>query len=294
MSHQSAAPHVPQTTGGSGVTRFATRGDHRLSYESSGATDGIPVLALHDLLVDRGQLRPLAAALTDAGYRLTLPDARGHGASPMISGQGYAARQLAADVQAVLDAEGLRAVRVAAFGWGAAIALELAAMAPERVVSLALVAPYLPALLADHPNADAQQYGVALQETIAEAASAAAKGQTDRALDLYLGIRWGAGWRDHLSKPRLGAIRRAAASLGPLLGGMAPEHLDRGALRSINRPLTLLLRQDAPAFERWNAEALALLVPGAGVQTVSIPEIDEGRAVVTPEWAPVLIRALSA
>jgi pimeloyl-ACP methyl ester carboxylesterase len=293
MSHNAQLSVGPRPPGGPGITRFATRDGHRLSYESSGDSGGAPVLALHDLLVDRGQLRPAAAALTDSGFRLTLPDARGHGASPMISGQNYSVQQLAADALAVLDAEGLATVQIVAFGWGAATALRLATLVPERVVSLALVAPYLPALLHDHPNDDAKRYGEALMEAIAEAATAAAKGQTDHALDLFLEIRWGADWRERLSKPRLAAIRRAAANLGPLLTGMAPEHLERDALLTIERPLTLLLRQDAPAFERWNAEALALLIPGTGMQTATIPEVDEGRAIMSTAWAPVLTRVLT-
>lgn len=292
MSHDAPVSGGVRPPGGPGITRFATRDGHRVSYESSGDADASPVLALHDLLVDRGQLRPLAGVMTEAGFRLTLPDARGHGASPMISGQRYPMQQLAADDLAVLDAEGLGNVQIVAFSWSAAIALKLAILVPERIVSLVLVAPYLPALLHDHPNPDAKRYGEALMETINEAANSAVKGQTDRALDLYLGIRWGAGWSERLSKPRLAAIRRAAANLGPLLAGMAPENLERDALRAIERPLTLLLRQDAPAFERWNAEALALLIPGASVQMVTI-SAEEGSASISPEWGPVLARILA-
>ena len=57
-----------------------------------------------------------------------------------------------------------------------------------------------------------------------EAAVLAEKGQTDRALDLFLGARIGADWRERFSKPRLGAIRRSAGNLAPLLAGMtAPD-----------------------------------------------------------------------
>jgi pimeloyl-ACP methyl ester carboxylesterase len=280
--------------GGPGVTRFATRAEHRLSYESSGDEEGQPVLALHDLLVDRGQLRPLAATLADAGFRITLPDARGHGASPMLSGRGHEPGQLAADVAAILDAEAVTAAQIIAFGWSANIALTLAAIAPERAQALALVAPYLPALLLEHPDGDARRYGAALQATIQEAVKAASTGQTDRALDEYLGIRWGAGWRDQLSKPRLGAIRRAAANLGPLLMGMDAAQLDRDAWGRITVPVTILLRHDAPAFERWNAEVLADLIPGAVIQTATIASTEEGQAAVSPEWAPVLIFLLAA
>lgn len=276
------------------TTRFATRHAQRLSYEVIGSDDGTPLLALHDLLVDRGQLRPLAEALAEAGYRVVLPDARGHGASPMISGRAYPSTELAADALAVLDAEGISAALVVAVGWGGATALTLAAGAPERVAALALIAPAVPPLLLDHPNPDAQRSGEALREAIADAASAAGKGQTERALDGYLGVQWGSGWREHVSRTRLAAIHRAAASLGPLLVGMAPEGFDRVALQRIAIPVTLLLRDDAPAYERWTAEALSRGIPGSGVQAVSLSSVDAGRGALSAEWAVVLARVLRA
>ncbi len=138
----------------------------------------MPVLALHDLLADRGQLRPLAEPPHDALFRLTLPDARGHGASPMLSGRAYPPSELAADALAVLDAEGLPSAHLVAIGWAAATALALAATAPQRVASLVLAAPYLPALVADSPDAAARQTGSAHLEMMQEAADLAEKGQT--------------------------------------------------------------------------------------------------------------------
>lgn len=288
MSRPDPGSARPRPPGGAGVTRFATRSDHRLSYESSGEAEGIPLLALHDLLVDRGQVRPLAETLVPFGFRPTLPDARGHGASPMIGGMVYPARDLAADLLAVLDAEGVAVTRVVAAGWSAAAALELAALAPERVHALALIAPNVPALLLDSPVPEARRYGEALLETMREAADAAARGQTDRALDLYLGVRWGSAWRERLTKPRLGAIRRAAANLAPLLNEMASDRVDRARLRDVTRPIMLLLRHDAPAFERWNAEALAALNPRTALRTVTIATEEEGHAALAPDWAPTL------
>ncbi len=292
MPTPSAPAPAPYPTGGAGLTRFAPRAAHRLSYESSGDAAGAPVLALHDLLADRGQLRPLAAELTAAGFRVTLPDARGHGASAMVTGIAYPARELAADALAVLDAEGLTTAHVAAFGWGCAIALELAARAPQRIASLALVEPYLPALLLEHPNPSAREYGDAHLKVHQEAIQAASRGQTDRLLDLFPGVRWGAGWRDQTTRPRLGAIRRAAANLAPHLNALAREQIDTDALRAISIPVTIFVRRDAQPVERWNAEAIALLVPGSGVQGVTIPGRAADHSIVPSAWAPVLARAL--
>ena len=281
---------TPQPTGGPGITRFATRGEHRLSYESHGDGAAIPVLALHDLLADRSQLRSLAEPPHAAVFRLTLPDARGHGASPMLSGRAYPPRELAADALAVLDAEGLRSVHLVAIGWAAATALALAAAVPARVTSLVLAAPYLPALVAERSPAAARQIGSAHQEMMREAAELAEKGQTDRALDLFLGARIGTDWRDRFAKPRLGAIRRSAGSLAPLLTGSVRAPIDLDALERLEMPLVLLAQDDAEVLERGVVETLSSLVPGA--RTVTVPPHSNEQPARGPGWAEAIAHAL--
>jgi len=284
-------PFTPQPTGGPGITRFATRGEHRLSYESSGDRAGIQVLALHDLLADRGQLRRLIEPPHDAEFRLTLPDARGHGASPMLSGRAYPPSELAADALAVLDAEGVQSPHVVAIGWAAATALALAATVPLRVASLVLAAPYLPALVAQSPNAAARQVGSAHLEMMQEAAGLAEKGQTDRALDLFLGARIGADWRDRFSKPRLGAIRRSAGNLAPLLTGMITA-IDPHGLERLDMPIALLVKENAEALERSAVETLVSLVPRAQVTTVPLQSNEQLAS--GSEWTEAITETLES
>ena len=285
-------PFRPQPTGGPGITRFATRGEHRLSYESSGDRAAIPVLGLHDLLADRGQLRPLAATPHDALFRLTLPDARGHGASPMLSGRAYPPGELAADALAVLDAEGLPSAHLIAIGWAAATALVLAASAPRRVTSLVLAAPYFPALVAKSSDLTARQVGSDHMEMMHEAAVLAEKGQTDRALDVFLGARNGAGWRDRFSKPRLGAIRRSAGNLAPLLAGMVGAPIDPDALKRLDVPVVLLVKDDAEVLERATAKTLASLLPRARITTIPLEPIEQLTS--GSEWTDAMVEALGS
>ena len=280
-----------QPTGGVDITRFAVRDGQRLSYESSGATDAIPVVALHDLLGDRAQLAPLRDRLLAAGWRVTLPDARGHGASPTISSRIYPPTQLAADTLAILDAEGLSSFHVVAIGWSAATALTLAAIGPRQVSSLVLVAPYLPTLLVDHSGAEASEVGAAHASALREAATAASKGLTDRALDLVLDARVGAGWQSRLSRPRLGAIRRAAANLGPLLAGVDASPPNHDAVRHVSAPTTLVTSAVAPPVERWTVDTLALLLPRARVAT--IPADQTGDGPLSPARIDAIAQALA-
>lgn len=245
------------------------------------------MLVLHDLLAARGQLRDLAEGLTAAGWEAVLADVRGHGASPFISGPSYPPAELAADAIAVLDAEGLATARVVAFGWSALIALELAARFPERVRGLVLVEPYLPALLADHPNEEAQKYGAAHLEALSQAADASYKGLTERALDLYPGVRWGTGWRDHISRSRLGAIRRSTPSLAALLTTLG-QGASEETLAGVRTAVTMLVRRNSRNAEQWNAEALALQIPGAGILNVDVGAgIPEAEA-----WTAAIVKAL--
>ena len=285
-------PVTPHPTGGPGITRFATRGDHRLSYESSGNRAAIPVLALHDLLADRGQLRPLAAPPYDALFRLTLPDARGHGASPMLSGRAYPPSELAADALAVLDAEGLRGAHLVAIGWAAATALVLTASAPPRVTALVLAAPYLPALVAESSDVAARHTGSAHLEMMQEAAVLAEKGQMDRALDLFLDARIGADWRDRFSKPRLGAIRRSAGNLAPLLAGTVGAPIAPDALKRLDVPVVLLVQDDAEVLERATVATLASLMPRARVTTIPPQPIEQLAS--GSEWTEAIAQALLA
>jgi pimeloyl-ACP methyl ester carboxylesterase len=250
------------------------------------------VLALHDLLADRGQLRPLAEPPHDGLFRLTLPDAPGHGASPMLTGRAYHSDALAADALAVLDAEGLQSAHVIAIGWAAETALTLAATAPRRVNSLVLAAPYLPALVADRAEAAARQIGSANLEMMQEAASLAEKGQTDRALDLFLSARIGADWRDRFSKPRLGAIRRSSGNLAPLLAGATGAPLDPDALTGLDMPVWLLARDDAEVLERATVEILGSLLPHARIG--ALPPGPNEQLAVSPEWTDVIAAGLSS
>jgi len=283
-------PFTPQPIGGPGMTRFATRGDHRLSYESSGDEAGIPVLALHDLLADRGQLRSLAEPPRDELFRLTLLDARGHGASPMLSGRAYPPSELAADALAVLGAEGLARAHLVAIGWAAATALILAATAPQRIASLVLAAPYLPALVVNGGEEAARRTGSDHVEMMQESAVLAEKGQTDRALDLFLGARIGADWRDRFSKARLGAIRRSAGNLAPLLAGTVAAPIGPDVLRGLDLPIVLLVGDDDMSLERMTVEILASVLPNARIRMV--PSKSDEQLAGGSEWVEAIAEVL--
>jgi hypothetical protein len=123
-----------------------------------------------------------------------------------------------------------------------------------------------------------------------EAADLAAKGQMDRALDVFLGARMGTDWRDRFSKPHLGAIRRSAGNLAPLLAGSIGASIDADALKRLDMPVVLLVKEDAEVLERVTVETIASLVPRARIATVP-PQSTEQLARGS-EWTEAIAKAL--
>ena len=261
-----------------GLTRFARRGVARLAYETRGEGPRTVVL-LHDLLADRTTLHGLRDALAGAGFRVLLPDLRGHGASAAIAGLRLTIADLVLDLLAILEAEVVERASVVGIGLGATIGVDLALVEPARLERSVLIDPLLPGLLLDSPDVGEREAAEEARDAAAKIAELANKGSLDRALDLYYGGRWGPNWRAAVSKARLGAMRRHANAFGPLL---AAVHGYRPAMTTSSSdavPTLILLGEEASDLERSGAERLRTLLPGANLEQRNEPLALTERAV---------------
>lgn len=252
-----------------GLTRFASRGAHRLAYElvpprsRTPGSDAPVVLLLHGLLAGRGEWATQRAALAGSAA-LILPEARGHGASAALTDRRHSLADLAADALAVLDHAGVGRGHVVGHGFGGATAWELARFAPTRVASLVLVEPDLAAVLdgLGDPLAGSARHEARAADRAA--ADAAYQGLTDKALDTYLTPRRGTRWRADLARPELAALRRhagALAALLPALDAYAPD------VDSIPAPTLIVHGRGARPLVRLTCERLAART-GARLATV--------------------------
>jgi pimeloyl-ACP methyl ester carboxylesterase len=108
--------------------------DLEIAYERLGA--GPPLVALHGASsAGRVDFAAQLAGLTSA-FQVFLPDARGHGATRWDPRSGFAADWLVDDLEAFLDALGLRTVHLLGFSMGGLTALAFASRRPERVRTL--------------------------------------------------------------------------------------------------------------------------------------------------------------
>lgn len=101
------------------------------------AGGGGAVLLLHSLGTNLHVWDPQAAALARAGHRVIRPDLRGHGLSEAPAGP-CTMELLARDALGLLDELGVRQAHVCGVSIGGRIAMEMAALAPDRVASLVL------------------------------------------------------------------------------------------------------------------------------------------------------------
>jgi pimeloyl-ACP methyl ester carboxylesterase len=125
-----------------GVThRYIQAGDVRLHVAEAG--EGPPLLLLHGWPQHWWCWRHLIPRLAPH-YRILAPDLRGWGFSDAPPGD-YAKATFAADIIALLDAEGLERVRMIGHDWGGFVSFLLALEHPERIerlVALDIVPPW--------------------------------------------------------------------------------------------------------------------------------------------------------
>jgi len=110
-----------------------------LACRQAGEKDGPALVLLHGFGGSGHHFDPLLEELT-ARFRVLLPDLPGHGDSVAVSGSRHA-RAGAQAVLATMDALGCDRFHLAGFSLGGAVSCLVAAQAPDRVLSLTLLAP---------------------------------------------------------------------------------------------------------------------------------------------------------
>ncbi|MGH9807676.1 MAG: alpha/beta fold hydrolase, partial [Terriglobia bacterium] len=115
----------------------------QLYFDARG--EGDPLLLLHGGTGIGADWSMVFAAEDPAGFRVIVPDLRGHGRSTNPS-RAFTFRQAARDVFALLDHLGLARVKAIGLSMGAKTLLHMATLQPERIDAMVLVsaAPYFP------------------------------------------------------------------------------------------------------------------------------------------------------
>lgn len=109
----------------------------RLRFAEQGRAGGRAVVLLHGYSDSWASFAHVMPLLPDSLHAIA-PDLRGHGGSDRPA-TGYAMRDLAADVVALMDARGVTRATVVGHSMGSIVAQQVALLAPDRVEGLVLI-----------------------------------------------------------------------------------------------------------------------------------------------------------
>jgi pimeloyl-ACP methyl ester carboxylesterase len=170
-----------------------------IAYETGGPVDGPPVLLLHGWPDDVRTYDRIAPALHERGFRTIAPWLRGFGPTRFRSADTSRSGEIAAmaaDALDLADALGLERFAIVGHDWGARIAYLLAAVCPERVVTIAaLSVGWEPGNLATPPLRQAQRFWY--QWFMATERGAAAVRGDPKAFARFMWETWSpSGWFD--------------------------------------------------------------------------------------------------
>ncbi len=222
----------------------------RLAYRVTG--DGPPLVMLHATLSTAGQLARLARAL--AGTRRVIAlDRRGSGGSRLGDPSPVPAAVHVADIEALLDREGIAAADFFGHSFGGVVALEAAARIPGRVRGVvAYEPPYGPV------GPPAVQEGLR-RVAAATAAALRSRGPAGAAEAFMEGVSGPGTWADLPERSRAFlASEGGGAAVDSALRGLDPD-----ALRGISAPVTLLAGGASEPFYRPLVDALLARIPGS-------------------------------
>jgi pimeloyl-ACP methyl ester carboxylesterase len=120
---------------------FAWVNGYAVHYADAGPRDAPAVVLIHGFASSLFTWRRLSAALLEAGYRVIAVDLLGYGASARPAEPIYTTQTQAEVVLGVMDALGVQQAHVVGHSFGGRVAMQIAILAPERVRSLAALAP---------------------------------------------------------------------------------------------------------------------------------------------------------
>ncbi|MCS7059774.1 MAG: alpha/beta hydrolase [Anaerolineae bacterium] len=110
-------------------------------YSDDGPRDGPPVLLMHGFGAYSFTWRHIRRALLEAGFRVITADQPGYGASDRPRAPVYDTRRQAERMLAVLDALGIHRAHVVGHSFGGRMGMQIAIIAPQRVLSLVAISP---------------------------------------------------------------------------------------------------------------------------------------------------------
>jgi pimeloyl-ACP methyl ester carboxylesterase len=245
----------------------------RLPYDETGS--GPALVLLHAGIADRTMWSEHLVPFAEAGFRVVAPDLPGFGEAPVKPGE----QAPWADALESLERLEIDQVAVVGVSFGAAVALRMAVVAPERVSAMVLISASAPTL----------EPSPALEAIWQAEESALERGDVDAAIASVVSA-WTLPDASPELRDRIAAMQRRAYeqqfSAPEAKDAPDPVEDDPSVLSSLAVPALVAAGEfDLPDF-RLGAEELARLLPEARSAVIS------GAGHLAPLETPELFREL--
>lgn len=254
-----------------------------LGHRITGNPDGPPVILLNGGMMTMGAWEAIAVPLGE-DFRVIRCDFRGQIFSPGTPEPRLEAH--VADVIALLDSLGVDRAHVAGTSFGGFVAVKLAALHPDRVASIAIVAA------GERITPDLWEGSAKTRE--AALAAAAGTGDGGRVLDYVLPATYSPAYLE-ANAEILGAHRRQTALLPRVwflgIAGILSslEGLDLTPdLPRIQCPALIVAGEEDRMFPLEHSQALASGIPGA--RLVVVPGGSHGMVIERPGEVAAILR----
>ena len=239
-----------------------TTHDH-LSYpgrSAAGRDPRRPILCLHCSTGSSRQWRSLAAFLGDR-HRVIAPDLLGYGNNPPWA-PNWGLRletEVRRLVQLMASAPG--PVDVAAHSFGAAVAIKLALLHPEKVRSLTVYEPVLFALL--RQDADSRAALAEIFSTSANIGYSLADGNANAAAQTFIDFWSGAGTWTSMPRVRRQGVSARIEKVRADFDALLADETTLSELAQLDIPVLCLSGEQSPAVTRRIADLLCAALPRA-------------------------------
>ena len=110
-----------------------------MTYLTLGPEGGTPIVLIHGAMDSRLSWFQVAPDLVEKGYRVYIPELRGHGKTDKPKEDAYTIEEHTADIKSFIDLLGFKKVNLVGHSLGTFISEELAAKYPDLVTSVTLI-----------------------------------------------------------------------------------------------------------------------------------------------------------
>ncbi|MGQ0848963.1 MAG: alpha/beta fold hydrolase [Actinomycetota bacterium] len=240
-------------------------GETDIHFQERGT--GPPVLLIHSFDL-AGSYQWLALIDHIRGHRLIMPDMIDFGYSPRLSQPGrlHTVIGRAETLVSFVEELGITKVAVVGAGYGGAVAAQMAALAPELVGQLVLVAPEI---YGPGPSWQSFLYGLPI---VAEAASYTFLGGGSQAVSTYSSGCHTEGWcptrEDLVARSAAAAVEGTASALAAMASTPAASTLPDG-LSAISAPVLLIWGDIDSVTPLTQGRDLEAAIAGSELQVVA-------------------------